>query len=256
MAFRIMWDNKFDAATLAASSAATGFPVANLKHETHPKAWRSTVVTSTTVDANLTAPQDIKAFFAFYNNLQAHATSSFNIQADNNSDYSSLAVNDEIEITAAMVASGMLGKFWTTNQTFQYWRELMVDASPNTYIRQGRIFLGGYFQTAYNVGAGFPVIQDIDPSMILQSPNGQKQANVLTPYKHITYSWNALPAADIVTLKTIFTAVGLHHPYFVCEDEADIAGSVRYVRNVAPWTYTPVRGDDYYAVTIEVETER
>jgi hypothetical protein len=76
------------------------------------------------------------------------------------------------------------------------------------------------------------------------------------PYKHITYSWNALPAADIVTLKTIFAAVGLHHPYFVCEDEADIAGSVRYVRNVAPWTYTPVRGDDYYAVTIEVETER
>ncbi len=256
MAFRIMWDNKFDAATLTASSAATGFPASNLKHETHLKAWRSTVVTSTTLDADLLAAQDIKAFFAFYSNLQAHPTSSFNVQADAHSDYASLSLNDEIEITAAMVASGMLGKFWSAAQSYRYWRELMVDDTPNTYIRQGRIFLGGYFQPTYNVGAGYPVIQDIDPSQILQTPNGQKTANVLTPYKHITYFWPALPAADITTLKTIFAAVGQHHPYFVCEDETDIAGSVRYVRNVAPWVYTPVRGDDYYSVTIEVETER
>jgi hypothetical protein len=249
-----MWDNKFDAATLAASTAASGFPATNLQHEMHLKAWRSTVVTSTTLDADLTAAQDIKAFFAYYNNNQAGQ--SFKIQADNNSDYSSLAVDDTITITAAMVAAGIIGKFWTAAQSFQYWRELMVDAAPNTYIRQGRIFLGGYFQPTYNVGKGYPVIQDIDPSQILQASGGQKQANILTSYKHVIYSWNALPASDIVTLKTIFAAVGLHHPYFICEDETDIAGSTRYVRNVTPWVYVPVRGDDYYAVTIEVETER
>lgn len=260
MAFRIMWNNLFDSATLAASTEASGFPATNLQHSTYLKAWRSTAVSATTLDANLGAAQDIKAFFAYYNNLQVYGaggTADFHIQADDDSGYGSLGVNDQIKVTAAMVTSGMIGKFWATAQSFRYWRELIVDAAPNTYIRQGRIFLGDYFQTTYNASASSPDTQDIDPSTVLVSANGQKQANVLTKYRRLIYRWNALPASDIATLKTIYAAVGVNKPYFICDDETDIASATYYVRNTGAWVYTPVEGlTDYYSVQIEVETER
>jgi hypothetical protein len=156
-----------------------------------------------------------------------------------------------------MVTYNTIGKFWSAAQSYRYWRQLITDDAsghPDGYISEGRVFLGGYFEPSYRPSI-YPEIDDIDPSVVLQSLTGQKSANVIAPYKRIRYSWGALPASDIATLKTIFAALGRHSAYFICEDSDNPITTTRYVRNVSDFNYVPA-GGGYYAVTIEVETER
>jgi hypothetical protein len=255
--FRILWDNKFDIpATLDASTEAVGFPVENLQHDWFLKHWRSTDLTAETIDADIiSVAYDIKAFFVYSHNIRT--TADFHIQADDTAGYGSLTVDDDIPITADMVIYNLIGKFWASAQTWQYWRQLITDddsGHPDGYIREGRVFLGDYFEPTYRPTT-FPETTDIDPSTILASLTGQKQANVITPYRRIRYRWSALPADDVVSLKTIFAVIGKHSPYFICWDSDDPIKTTHYIRNVSDWLYSPI-GNDYYSVEIEVETER
>ena len=255
--FCILWDNKFDPAILDASTEAAGFPVENLQHDWFLKHWRSTDLTAETIDADLgvlESAEDIRAFFVYSHNIRT--TADFHIQADNDAGYGSLAIDDDIPITADMIAYNIIGKFWTT-APYQYWRQLISDddsGHPDGYIREGRVFLGDYFEPRYRPSV-YPETVDIDPSTVLLSLAGQKQANIITPYQRIRYKWAALPADDIAILEIIFATVGKNKPYFICWDSGDPIKTTHYVRNVSDWTYAPI-GNDYYAVEIEVETER
>ena len=253
--FRILWDNKLDAATLLVSSEAAGLPVENIQHDWLTRHWRSTGLTDEWLDADLGAAEDITALFIRSHNIRAGA--SFVIQADNDPVYGSLDVDDTIAITADMASYGVIGKFWSAAQAYRYWIQLITDDASghvDGYIREGRVFLGDYFEPSYRPSI-YPDIEDIDPSIILQSVSGQRQANIITPYRRIRYSWGALPASDIVTLKAIFAAVGLNKPFFICEDSENPITTTHYVRNVSYWNYAPA-GGGCYSVTIEVETER
>lgn len=254
--FRILWDNKFDPATLAASSEETGFPVENLQHDWFLKHWRSDLndLTAVTIDADLGDDYDITAFFVYSHNIRTSAD--FHIQADTHTG-GDTEVNDDIPITTDMVSHNIIGKFWSPAEAWQYWRQLISDddtGHPDEYIREGRVFLGDYFEPRYRPTV-YPEVTDIDPSTVLLSVAGQKQANVIAPYQRIRYRWSALPASDIATLKTIFAAIGKHSAYFICEDSDDPIKTTHYVRNVSDWTYQPA-GAGCSAVEIEVETER
>lgn len=253
--FRILWDNKFDLATLLASSEAAGFPVENIQHDWFLKHWEATGLTAETVDANLGDLFNVKAFFAYYHNIRE--TASFSIQADDDPAYGSLGVDDAIVITPDMVAYDLIGKFWTSAQAFQYWRQLITDADtghPDGFIREGRAFLGDYFEPAYNV-TEMPDVTDVDPSGQIESLGGQKQANILTPYQRIVYKWEMLPESDVTILKQIFILAGRIKPIWICEDSDDPITKTRYVRAVTDWKYTP-KTHGWYAVQVEVETER
>ncbi len=252
--FRILWDNKFDLATLAASSAAADLPVTNLQHDWITKHWRSTGLSLETVDADLLAALDIKAFFAFSHNIRQGAD--LNIQADAHAGYGSLSVNDVIAITADMVAYDIIGKFWAAAQSFRYWRQLISDDAsghPDGYISEARVFLGSYFEFSFRPSV-YPNVQDVDPSQVLESLEGQRNINVRTPYQKLKWKWDALPPADIAALRTIFATVGTK-PFFVCWDSDDPIKTTLYVHTVSAWEYPPA-GGGYSAFELEVETER
>ncbi len=253
--FRILWDNKFDLATLAASSAAAGLPVTNLQHDWFTRHWRSTGLSNETIDADLLAALDIRAFFAYSHNIRQGADLA--IQADAHAGYGSLSVNDVLAITADMVTYNIIGKFWAAAQSFRYWRQLISDDAsghPDGYIREGRVFLGNYSEISFRPSV-YPDKQDVDPSQIFQSKNGQKSANVLPKYTRLRYQWDGLPPADIAALRTIFAAVGKTKSFFICWDSDDPIANTLYVKNVTDWSYPPA-GGGYCAFTLEVETER
>ena len=102
--FCILWDNKFDAATIAAGSAADGFPVANLQNGLRLKAHRTTGLSAEYVKANLLAPCAIDAFVSEYMNLSAAATLA--IQGNGADSWGGPTLNDSIAVSAAMVAAG------------------------------------------------------------------------------------------------------------------------------------------------------
>jgi hypothetical protein len=184
--FRILWDNKFDAATLLTSSEAVGLPIENLQHDWFTKHWRSLGLTNEWIDADLGAAEDIKAFFIYSHNLRAGAD--FQIQADDDAlSGTPAAVDNTIVITADMVTYNVIGKFWAAAQAYRYWLQIISDdltGHPDGYIREGRVFLGDYYQPSYRPSI-YPLTNDIDPSTTLVSLSGQKQANVITPYRRI-----------------------------------------------------------------------
>lgn len=253
--FRILWDNKFDPATLAASEEAAGFDVERIQFEQFLKAWRSTGLSAVTVDANLGAAEDIKAFFAYYVNLREGA--SFKIQADADPAYGSLDVDDTIAITADMESFGIIGKFWTAAQAYRYWRQLISDDAsghPLGYIYEGRAFLGDYFQPSYRPSV-YAVLQDIDPSTILVSLGGQKTTNILSQYQRYEFQWSNLPPADIDALRAIFASVGVHKAIFIVMDSDDPIGTLLYAKIAEPIEYIP-DPSGYYGVRLVMETER
>lgn len=252
--FRVLWDNKADAAVLAASSEAAGFGVERIQHEWFLKAWRSTGLSAETVDADLLAAEDVKAFFAYYINLRQGA--SFKIQADADPAYGSLDVDDAIAVTADMEEYGIVGKFWATAQAFRYWRQLISDdasAHPQGYIREGRAFLGDYFQPSER--PSIPVKpQPVDPSVTLTSLGGQKSANLLAKYERHEFQWTLLPPAEIQTLREIFAVVGFSKPIFIIQDSEDPIGTLLYCR-IVDIEFIP-DGTSWYGVRLVVEAER
>lgn len=252
--FRIMWDNKFDLATLLASSEAAGLPVENLQHDWFTTHWRSTGLSNETIDADLLAAEDIRAFFVYSHNLRVGADLS--IQADDDPMFGSLAVDSPIVITADMVAHNIVGGFWATAQAFRYWRQLISDDAsghPDGYIREGRVFLGDYFEFGHRPSE-YPDWNPIDPSEVLESLNGQRNINVRPQYQRLKWHWPAVSAAEFETLRTIFATIG-HRPFFVCWDSDDPINSTLYVHTAPEWSFPPF-GGTCRSFDLVVETER
>jgi len=265
--FRILWDNKFDIAALDASSEWSKFPVENIQHDWFLKHWRSAIggideyICIDLSDSGI-IDRDIRAWVIKSHNLDFATGDAYAIQGSDTDICGSILTPESGELDEPFTPTddiivGFFDDCPAPAQNFLFWK-IVLDSSGSKgagdYQWIGRIFLGDYFQPRYRPTA-YPETTDIDPSTILMSMAGQKQANVITQYQRIRYRWGALPAYDVADLKAIFAAVGKHTPYFICWDSDAAATTTYYVRNVSDWTYTPI-GNGCYAVEIEVETER
>lgn len=253
---RILWNNLFDAATLSAYSAASGFPAANIQNSLYLKHWRSTGLSSEWVKGDLGSAGQVLAAILWYHNLEAGA--SLNIQAHASDAWTSPSLNEAITIATAQAASGNVVEFFSAAQTYEWWRLLMTDASnADAYLRLGRVFLGSYFAPSYDITT--PVTpKDVDPSDILESAGGQRYVNLKTHYREITLKWDMLPDSDVETLQAIFAAVGKSVPFWICidVDEEDGSGShTYYVRFTDDLECTPVI-HGWKSVTLKLRTER
>ncbi len=217
---RFMWNNLVDAATLAASSAATGCPVTNIQHAWKTKVWRSTGDANEWVTLDLGSAQDVKSVVILNHNFSAGA--SVRIQADNDSDYSSLAVD-----VVMPVVSGCMAAWWASAQSYRYWRITIADAANTSgYVEIGRVFIGTYFAPTYDVSSWS--FAPTDPSAMLTSVGGQLSANTKAHYSVRNYQFAYVPDADKTIWDSIFAAVGMASPIFVCEDVYD-TGAMKYV---------------------------
>lgn len=261
---RFMWNNLVDQAALTASTADPEFPVTNLANELFLKPWRSTGFADEKAVANLSAlasaDRQVRAWAIKYHNLDYASGDDYKIQGSDN-DLAGAGnpaggdVNDVFTPTPDITIG-----FFPTAKDFDYWR--LVLKSPGSkagaeYQRIGRWFLGDYFEPTYDVSRP-PDRQIIDDSGILRTRQGQEYVNAVTPYEVFTYVWNALPASDIASLKAIYQAVGESLPYFICEDATNAAtayASSCYVKNIEPWTFSPVV-HGWGSLVVRVKTER
>lgn len=250
---RFLWNNLCDAATLTASSAATDYPVINIQNEWPTFAWRATGDADEWVSINLgTTSPGIKALVIKGHNFSAAA--SVHIQADNDSDYSSLAVDLVLPIVADTMTC-----FWSSAQNYRYWRITIADAAnTDTYVKIGRIFLGGYFSPSYDVSSYAMAIND--PSEIGLSVGGQLSGANRTHFKAWAYQFAYVPASDKATFESIFAAAGFTKPYFIVENIYD-SGSTRYARNTSPFNfnflfYDPAGAGFAYDMDFSIEEAR
>ena len=158
-----------DAATLAASTALTTLPAANLQDMQPKKKWRSTGVTeSITLDFG-TAGAACTGLALVAHNLTADAT--LQVRAKATSD---VTVSPTVN-TGAVSAWPATGKptdahwphflswlSWANASALRYWRVDIADAGNAAgYLEAGRLMLGAYWQPGINFDcAGTPLAFD------------------------------------------------------------------------------------------------
>jgi len=172
---RFLYDNDaFDAATLTASSEATGYEVSNLQDQRRKKTWRSTSVTGEYISINAAITANMIALIN--HNLTYEGT--FRVTATNSDDYVSNLLLDETfdgwetvwgygeggyglhgyggvplesEMDEVFTDNVRIYYFSAGSITASYWRVYFTDDdNADGYIELGRIMLGSYFEPTNN----------------------------------------------------------------------------------------------------------
>lgn len=260
---RFLWNNLVDQGVLTASSEDAEFPAVNIQNELYLKAWRSAGISESLcldLSASGIVSRAVRAWAIKYHNLAFVSGDDYRVQASDADICGSGAPGsgdlDEAFTPTPDVSIG----FFPAVQNFDFWK-FVLDSSGSKvggeYQRIGRIFLGDYFEPAYDITIP-PEVVECDDSEVLASRQGQEVVNIVTQYQIVRYFWKALPASDVASLKAIFQAVGRHKPFFICEDADQSGGAdlvTRYVKNLESWAFGPVvKG--WASLSVRVKTER
>lgn len=260
---RFLWNNLIDVADLYASSEEPEFEVEKIQNELFLKSWRSEGIDeSICVDLSASGivNRAVRAWAIKYHNLDFVAGDDYRIQASDldlcGSFFPESGDIDDAFIPTEEIIIG----FFDAIQNFDFWKFILDSSASKAgggYQRIGRLFLGDYFEPAYDVTTP-PEVIEIDDSDVLSTRQGQDYANIITPYEIVTYYWKALPASDVAALKTIFRTIGKHKPFFICEDADQSGGAftvTRYVKNIESWAFSPVV-NGWASLLVRVKTER
>jgi len=250
---RFLWDNLFDGGSITASSEDSDFPVTNIRHRWHTRAWRSTGVSSEWVKCDLASAQDIRVFVFKYHNLTSSAT--LKIQANSSDSWSSPPVDQTLVYgTDWNDSHGVY--FWDTNQSYRWWRFTLADSgNSDGYLSIGRIFLGDFFEPTYNFTDAHRV-RYTDPSTKMYSSGGQVSVASKPHFRFWEYNFALVKSPDERTFETIFDAVGQSVPYFICQDADDKLSTLYYVQNATDWELEHIAMDTWFRLPIVVEEMR
>jgi len=248
--FRILWDNRADAATTipTASSEAADYPIENIqniwpeyKHRTDglavPDWWKFDLVTA----------QDVDYVLLWKHNISAGGTNL--IQGNAADAWGAPTVND----TPTWAADRLVHQLAATAH-LRRWRIASTDAAnPDGYLEAGRVFIGTYFEFRYSYARKTPILYD--PSEIQYTQGGQLISTRRTQFRGMRYEFSAVDAAEFATLAEIYEAVGMNTPYWIIEDSDRPLTTSYYVQNISEWRFPEII-HGYNEFMLEVETVR
>jgi hypothetical protein len=248
--FRIYWNNLADAAATVetASSSATEYPLANIKNIWPGYKWRSASLGAPDfLKWDLHTAQYVSCFILWNHNIGAGAT--IRLQGNATDSWGSPTVDVQVIWNA-----DFLVYVFTSAIFLRWWRIIVTDAAnPDGYISAGHRFLGDVFQPRYSHATRAPGF--IDPSEIAFTTGGQLNAARREVYDKASYSFSAVQPADILTMKSLYKALGTNKPYFIIEDSSYPLTTVYYIRNISSWDYGPLAGG-YKTFVLNVESMR
>ena len=215
------YNNLYDSATITASSAASGYPVANLKNQIRSKVWKTAGATAGT--ANLVINHgSAKAVtclaLAGYDWSSAPGTLTFEANATDSWGAPSFS---QALTWAANTANGNKATIFMTfaSQSYQYNRLNVVyspGATPTDW-SLGRIFVGTYFQPTVNYLAERRDTL-VDPSLISQTVGGQKYVDEIEKYRTIDFDFLFNGQAQWESFMSMLNTVGISRDLFISFD--------------------------------------
>ncbi len=195
---RFLWDNKFDKATISASSEVEGLPVSNLKDQLRKKVWRATGCASEYVDVDFGEGGDYCNTLALVqHNLSISAQVRLCVSDIEPGGNELLDVTWEAYETVFGAGEGGAGEEGSggyiindqerkellagmifckefTQTAGRYWRIYFLDENnTDGYVEAGRIWLGTYFEPQFNFQYGWQ-FGIVDRSRVTESIGGQK----------------------------------------------------------------------------------
>jgi hypothetical protein len=191
----IAWDNKADAATLAASSELASLPGANVQQPHLSRKWSTAAgVSSAALTLNLGSSLACAQLAVLGTNLTSAST--LRLRA---SDADPTAVaGDKLDTGAvsAAVKDGYGSIYKNFNSvTARYWRLDLTDGTL-TQLQAGRLFLGPNWQPSFGMLYGWSVTAQ-DPSKVSRSYGGQSFPEVLPQRRVLNFELNFLSESEM-----------------------------------------------------------
>ncbi len=200
---RFLYTIKTDQATISASSAVAGLPVANVAQEFVGKVWRSTADTGQWVKFDLETAQKVTMLAIFGHNLTSGAT--IKLEANTTDSWALPPYSHTLTWNALAIVEFL-------DQTYRWWRISIEDgANPDGYIEIGRICAGEYYEPAVNV---VETVQKslVDPSTVEESDGRNEWSVERTKYRTYEVQFWDIDATQQGELETMFRAVGITRP--------------------------------------------
>jgi len=159
-------------------------------------------------------------------------------------------------VDVTLTVATLMAYFWSTPQTYQYWKLDIVDSAPvAAYLEAGRIFLGPYFSPSINLSIGYKKTIE-DPSDVMTSSGGQIVTNQKTRFRTKALSFENLPAADEADFEEMFLDRGIGREFFYTRDRALPNTTTMYVRFGSKPSISHVFGEEYFNVDCSLEELR
>ncbi len=189
---RILYNDLGLAATLTASTENTAFPKENVQNEHRTKIWKSTDLTSETLDFDLGAAAAVDTIAIMNHNFNDFTSTTPTITwiGDDNSDFSSPSTSSALTVVAGIIV------LYFSSDSKRYWRLSMTGgAGTETVYEVGRIMFGAKLQPSksYNVGFG-RIVNDF--TTISQSVGGQLHSDFKNKFESYQLNFNHMTTTD------------------------------------------------------------
>jgi hypothetical protein len=220
-----LYNNLLLTATLTGSSAATGFPVANLKNPFRSKVWRTAGATAGTANLVInhgSAKAVTCVALAGYNWLSAPGTLAIEFNASDA--WGAPSATETLTWAANPTANGNKGVIIKTfaSKSYQYNRLNVVyspGATPTDW-DLGVIFVGTYLEPSRNYSREWGM-DLIDESLGSKTIGGQEHFDERDKYRAIDMSFFISTQAQWEAFQTMFNTIGVAKDLFAAFDYAN-----------------------------------
>lgn len=216
--------NLFDSATVTASNSNQYFPLSNLQHIWHSKAWRSDDdQIEFWIKWAFAAP--VTADSIIVDGLNLLPGDILEIQGNSIDDFTAPPLDENMDLF------GDLAYFGGQSLTYQYWRvHFLTDtADIRDYFSACRIFCG----MAYEIPRKMKSYQryPVNPSEIIRTITGSPYIVERDSFNRYGYVFPSINDSDIEVIRGIFKASIRSNPFFFSHDLALGAEGIYYVEN-------------------------
>lgn len=213
-----LYNNLLDSATLTASSAATGFPAANLQNPFRSKVWTTAGVTPGTANLVInhgSAKAVTVVALIGYNWASAPGTLTF--QANATDAWGAPSFSQALTWAANPTANGNPGIIIKTfaSQSYQYNRLNVVYATGDWSL--GRIYVGTYFQPAKSFSREHG-ISIVDPSFVSHTIGGQDHIDTITKYRTVEFKCQVTTQAQWELFQAMINNAGINKDLLIAFD--------------------------------------
>lgn len=253
---RFCYDNKYTAAAtvLAASSSVSALPVTASKNPDRSFVWRSSTGTGVqTIDIDLGTVLAVTACAL----ANVRVLGSGVVELYQRGDAAAAGASTLVATFGAQDRDTRAAIVTFASQSHRHWQLKWTNpTAASDYAELGYAFIGTYYEPPVNVMVPIPQSR-VDPSLESVSSGGQKSYALRTAYIVGSLKWDAVLAAQLTALRTMFDAIGVRTPIFILLD-ASLTWTLWFARLTGPlaWEHEPGGAISRYGAVISFEEAR
>jgi hypothetical protein len=215
---RLIANNLVLSATITPSTESPFFPIENLQNQLRSKRFRTTSKSTQNIVFDFGSAKAVNSFIMLLPkegviNLTESAT--IKIQANATNSWGAPSVDQTLTYDSDF---RQLTYFWTSDQTYRYWRLTVSDASAaSDYVEISKIILGDSVDIpGIQNGFGF---DKVDGTKKLSNDYGTGYFDEYPILKSMKFKWKTLTVSEIEILDQLFEVYGSFTGMFLTLDQ-------------------------------------